>query len=149
MSKAIAEWKVLSGGLCVFYGSGGDFDGPEFERWLSDLTTNKVRKYVGGTGAKFVLPSAVRDRGRGFFLDNKVPFATVTDDRIVRGFVTAGSWFGMNIAAFSWAHAPGAMKWLGLDGAQAEEAARTLDALRASVEAKLHDRENVPRRSAG
>lgn len=133
-TDALAEWRMLSGGLCVFYGSGGDFHGEPFERWLTDLEANQVKLYVGGTGAKFNLPGSVRARGRGFFLANQVPFATVTDDRIVRGFVTAGSWFGMKIAAFSWANAMEAMTWLKLDRDRAGEARRVLDELKDSVE---------------
>lgn len=36
-TDALAEWRMLSGGLCVFYGNGGDFHGEPFERWLGDL----------------------------------------------------------------------------------------------------------------
>lgn len=96
-----------------------------------------MKKYVGGTGPKFNLPGSVRTRGRGFFLANEVPFATVTDDRIVRRFVTAGSWFGMKIAAFSWANAMEAMTWLKLERSQASEARRVLDELKDSVERDL------------
>jgi hypothetical protein len=142
---AIAEWKVIRNTVFVFYGSGGDFSQEDYDRWIEDLTRSQYVKYIGGTGAKFLLNGSIRKGGREFFVKNKVPFATVTDDKIVRGFVTAASWFGMNIAAFAWSDSRGAMKWLGVDNAIAHEALAALQDLRISVEEKLRQRETAQR----
>lgn len=139
MLPAVADWKVLDGGLCVFYGNGGEFTASMFERWYGDICGG-VTKYVGGTGSDFSIPSAVRDRGRPVFLERRIPFATVTDNYLVRGFVTTGAWFGLRIAAFSWADAAGAMSWLDLSPSVAEKALATLFELRLSVNGKLQRR---------
>ncbi len=124
----------------MFYGDGGEFRGDLFDRWETALEGGECQKYIGGTGATFSLSGDVRSRGRRVFLQRRIPFATVTDDRIVRGFVTTGSWFGMKIAAFSWAEVPQAAAWLELTDDQCREVCATLAELRLSVDGQLRIR---------
>jgi hypothetical protein len=90
-----------------------------------------------------LLSSDVRVRGRPVFLERRIPFATVSDNYLVRGFVTTGAWFGLNIAAFSWADARRAMTWLELPPPAAEQALATLLELRLAANGRLRQRMNL------
>lgn len=80
MSRAACvQWEVLPGGLFVFYGGSGCLGDQTYERWYEALTTSGVRRYLAGAGKGFLVTGAQRCRARGFFLDNGVIGATVTD----------------------------------------------------------------------
>ena len=134
---AKAEWRVV-GEVFVFYGAGGTFTGEAFESYFSDLEQSGCKKYIGATGQGFFLTSADRARGKPFFDENEIPFATITDDRVVRGYVTAASWFGMNVKAFSWAKRAESTRWLELDRHTARQCLDALLDLRFKVESSLH-----------
>lgn len=134
--EAYTRWEILDDALFVFYGGPGRFSDADYTRWHRSLTDHRITRYLGGTAKGFQLNGAQRSHGRRYFLDNQVPFVTVTDDPVVRGFVTTGAWFGLNIAAFSWMHLDSATERLGLRGQAAEHAQRTLLRLRTSVECR-------------
>lgn len=61
---------------------------------------------------------------------NKIPCAAISDDSIVRGLITAVSWLGVNIKAFSWAHLEDAIAFLNVPApwdVQVREAAQELE----------------------
>lgn len=133
---AHCRWEVLSGGLFVFYGGPGHFTEDIYQRWYRDLTQSGVKRYLGGTAKGFRITGQQRNHGRSFFLDNRVIFATVTDDPIVRGFATAARWFGVDVWAYTWANLSQATAHLGLDRVEAERAEATLLRLQAAVNCK-------------
>lgn len=134
---AHCSWEVLAGGLFVFYGGQGYFTDDVYQRWYRDLTQSGVKRYLGGTAKGFRLTGQQRTHGRSFFLDNRIPFATVTDDPIVQGFATAGRWFGVDVSAYTWANLGQATARLGLDRVEAERAQAALLRLQAAVNCKL------------
>lgn len=134
---ARTQWEVLPEGLFVFYGGPGTFAEGDYRRWYQDLTTRGIKKYLGGTAKGFTISGEQRRHGRDFFKDHRICFVTITDDPIVRGFVTTGSWFGLDIAAFGWSNLDAAMLRLGLDASAGERAQNTLLRLRAAVTCKM------------
>lgn len=134
-SPAVVDWRLV-GDIFVFYGAGGELGGERFAQWLAAVKDSGCTHYVGGTGADFYLDSQVRQDGRGIFKERGIPFATVTDDRLVRGFVTAGAWFGMKIAAFSWNRVNEVPAWLRLNDDDGRNVVETLLDLRAKVESQ-------------
>ncbi len=136
---AQTRWTIV-GTTFVFYGDGGAFGDEDFKRWLHDLQTQSFDRYVGGTGPDFLLSSVQRNSPRAVFEERGIPFATITDSRLVRGFVTAGSWFGMNIAAFAWSALPKAWQWLDLDVNDAHDVERTLHRLVHRVNSAIDSR---------
>jgi hypothetical protein len=135
---AVAEWRVV-GPVFVFFGDGGEFAEDDFTRWLADLDKSGCTKYVGGTGASFALSSKTRNLGTQFFSARRIPFLTVTDSLLVRGFVTAAQWVGLDVAAHSWADLEGGLEWLKLDGKLATEVTAALLWLRGRVELRLRE----------
>lgn len=133
---ACVQWEVLPGGLFVVYGGAGRFGDETYERWYEALTTSGVRRYLVGAAKGFQVTGTQRNHGRSFFLDNGISCATVTDDPIVRGSVTAAQWFGIRIAAFDWTRLDEATASLGVELAAANRAQSTLLRLRAAVEWK-------------
>lgn len=127
------DWKIV-GNVFVFYGSAGDFSALDFERWWNEVRAPVVRLCLGGAARGFRVSSSIRRHGRPLLASKNMPFATITNDRVVRGFATAGAWFGLPKAAFAWDALPRATAWLKLDAERSQEVIETLLALRESVE---------------
>jgi hypothetical protein len=134
---AIVEWSVVNGSVFVFYGDGGEFRGEPVDRWLRELEASGVRKYIGATGLSFELSGDTRKRCNALLKAQQIAFVTITDSALVRGFTTAASWFGVNIAAFAWANLNEAMTWLQLDPQTALAAMSAVKTNKYSVDQKL------------
>jgi hypothetical protein len=130
---ARAQWCVRHD-MFLFYGDGGHFCGPDFDRWLADVENERYRGYLGATGMDFRLTAVERSRGRAEFLKRKMPFATVTDSLVVRGLVTTGHWMGLNINAFSWTKIDRAFEWLQAVPTDIPELVATVHRLRQEVD---------------
>jgi hypothetical protein len=135
---AQCQWELLSGGLFVFYGSQGHFSDDVYQRWYRDVTESGALLYLRGTARGFRISGAQRNHGRSFFLNNRIPFVTITDDPIVRGFTTAARWFGVDVSVYTWVNLPQATARLGLDDVEGHRAQTALLRLRAAVDCRLH-----------
>ena len=134
---AIVEWTVVNDLVFVFYGDGGEFRGESVERWLREVPASGVRKYIGATGLGFQLTGDTRKRCNDVLKAQQIKFVTITDSALVRGFATAASWFGINIAAFSWHDLNDAMSWLDLDDKTALDAMSAVKTNKFSVDQRL------------
>ncbi|MET0387021.1 MAG: hypothetical protein ABW321_13730 [Polyangiales bacterium] len=139
--EALTEWTIVADEVFVFYGDGGEFRGEQVERWLQELPASGVRKYIGATGLSFQMTGDVRKRCNAVLKTQQIKFATITDSALVRGFTTAASWFGIDIAAFAWKDLEPATRWLKLENAVAQEALACVHRHRSAVSQKLAARE--------
>jgi hypothetical protein len=128
---------VVNGSVFVFYGDGGEFRGELVDRWLREVKASGVRKYIGATGLTFELSGDTRKRCNSLLKAQQIGFVTITDSALVRGFTTAASWFGVNIAAFAWDDLNDAMSWLELDPQTALDAMSAVKTNKYSVDQKV------------
>lgn len=81
-------------------------DGPiseeAFQEWLDELGVSGTRYFLSCAVGTVEMTSAQRKRAAEFANERGIRTIVITDDRIGRGIVTAVSWLGANIKAFSW-----------------------------------------------
>jgi len=102
MQPAIARW-FIEHRVFIFYGNGGVFEGPVFERWFKAVeAANDLRLYVGGAGPTFTFGAAERDRGNALFKRKQLRFAVVTDHVTHRLLGTTARLIGVNLGLYGW-----------------------------------------------
>ncbi len=106
----------------------------DWREFAKALRTETYSKYLSATMGKVSTTSTQRKEGADILKRRGVPNAVVTDDALVRGMVTAVSWLGVQISAFSWADTRAAMQYLHTTGAQGERALEALTKLRDDAE---------------
>ncbi len=74
-----------------------------------------------------------RKKGVDAAKEKGIRVAVVTDERLVRGIVTAASWFGTDIQAFDWSHLRDAIDFLQVQTELKDYVERTCEDLRRSV----------------
>ncbi len=91
-------------------------------QFLNVLRTAPIKKYLAGFHGSINSSSIQRKEGAELVKSRNIQTAVITDDRLVRGFVTALSWLGAKVNAFSWADVGAALKHLEVQGPLADEA---------------------------
>ena len=113
MSNAIHSWEVI-GDVIVSLTTSGKVSDVQWKAWLKDLETSSVKKCIGATLGATELTSIQRKLASESTRDRNVKVAAVTDEALVRGIVTAASWLGAPIRAYSWSDMAGVMKYLNI-----------------------------------
>src|SRR5690349_11131633 len=99
MKIATLKWVFLPD-LAISYIVNGQTPEEEFKAFCTELKKRRVKGYIAGVSgnidANSVQRKLVADASVGALI------AVVTDDRLVRGLVTAVSWLGVTVKSFSW-----------------------------------------------
>lgn len=111
MSKTVHTWTVV-GDVLISVTTAGPVLDSQWNAWMKDLETKGLKKCIGATIGATELSSLQRKRASEIARDKNIRVAAITDDALVRGIVTAASWFGANIKAYPWTNIPGALKFL-------------------------------------
>ncbi|HEX2573402.1 MAG TPA: hypothetical protein VH877_27885 [Polyangia bacterium] len=80
--------------------------------YVKDLSEKRFTKHLATAVGAVELTSVQRKSASEAIKRREVPVAVVTDDRLVRGIVTAVSWLGVDIKAFSWGEVRPALRHL-------------------------------------
>lgn len=107
------EWKVIQD-VMVAFGTYGAMPDEEWKKCINDLDTKPVKKWLVAVLGTMDVSSVQRKLGIDAINRKNIRVALVSDDRIVRGLLTAASWFGVNGAAFAWRDLEGAVAYLGV-----------------------------------
>jgi hypothetical protein len=136
MAQAHSSWVILDN-LMISVVTTGTMGDELWERFLRDLSTKPVTKYLAATLGRSEATSVQRKNVADISRAKGIRTAVVTDDGVVRGFVTAVSWLGANMRAFPWANANDALTYLEVTGPAAQRALAELAKLRTTAEAAL------------
>lgn len=98
--------------------------------FLDVLRTAPIKKYLACMHGSFNSSSVQRKEGADLVKARDIQIAVITDDRLVRGIVTALSWLGAKVSAFSWNDVSRALDHLHVDGDQASRAQAAITKLR-------------------
>lgn len=113
----------------------GPFSNVEWDRLLGQMRKKPITRVIAGSLGVNDPNGIQRKEGAAFLMEHKIQAVVVTDDRLVRGFVTAASWVGANISAFGWSDLRGAVERARIvDAEKANEAVKTLLFLRRTLE---------------
>jgi hypothetical protein len=133
MKYAKLKW-VVSNDILVSFATGGILETKVSDELVHVLATKPIRKYLVTTGGPGEMTSVQRKQVADVFSKKKIGVAVVTDERIVRHFVTAISWLGVDIKAFAWKDLRDAVRHLGAVGAHEERLIQIVQDLKKACE---------------
>ncbi len=132
MSSGRLKWVVI-GDLIVAASNGVILQDATWDAYVHDLQTKSYKKYlhigVGGTE----VTSVQRKQAFEAMTSQNARCAVLTSSGMVRGIVTAASWFGVQVKAFKIEEASAALDHLGVVGPQAEQAQAAIARLQLEV----------------
>lgn len=94
----------------------------DMAQFLEKLRHAPVKKLLACLHGSSNSSSVQRKEGADLIKSRDIQVAVITDDRLVRGFVTALSWLGAKVNAFSWADIGAALKHLRVESTLADDA---------------------------
>lgn len=133
MSKANVEWVILDD-VAVCVTSKGDVPNERWLEYLEELRSHRVTKILTATVGAISLTSIQRKQAAEISDALQITNAVVTDEQIVRGFMTALSWVGVKIKGFPWADLDEAIRYLQLPPEVADRVGQTAKDLRQRVQ---------------
>lgn len=113
------------GDLVYSFATPGRLEDNDWIVLINEIKNNPVTKYLGATRETEV-STVQRTLMRETFKTKRVKAAAVSGSALVRGIVTAVSWFGADIKSFTWADVRKALKYLQVTPEQEERACNTL-----------------------
>lgn len=136
MPRDITEMKlVVIDDLLVSVSRAGSEDkgvlnAKDMAYFLELLRTAPITTYLACFHGSFNSSSVQRKEGADIVKSRNLSVAVVTDDRLVRGVVTALSWLGAKVSAFSWADVATAVEHVGGEGERASRILGTINKFR-------------------
>ena len=131
-----SKWATF-GEVLVSVTRPGIVDEDTFQVFLQDLRRDPIKKYLAASIGKPDATSLQRKQIADVLKEHNIRTATVTDDSLTRGLVTAISWLGANIKAFSWSEMKDALRYLVVEEPVAIRALDTVARLRTEFEVSL------------
>ena len=110
--QAVLKLSQIADVLLICSGAGVLAD-PDFQRMYGACKQASVRKILGLSGPT-EMTSVQRKAAAEIAKDRGIFTVTITNERLTRGIVTAVSWLGMNIKAYSWDELRTGIRQLGL-----------------------------------
>lgn len=131
MSERMAfhQWKHV-GGVVAAFTSEGVMPDDAWEAMIRDLATLPIRGYIGCTTDPVEVSSMQRKMGVDTMSARNLPTAVVSESRVIIGLVTAASWLGAKIKAFSWKELQAATKYLGASPSEQVEIVAAINHMR-------------------
>jgi len=118
MKQSVHKWTEI-GDLMIGYSTNGTIPEETWQKFLVELKTRPITRLLWVSIGALEVPSLRRKQVAEALAGKGVSLAVVTNDRMMRGVVTATSWLGIDVRAFSWVELRDALRRL--DVAQAEE----------------------------
>jgi hypothetical protein len=101
MNRDVQDWIIIDD-VVVSLTRSGQAEDSVWREFAQEIDAAHVTKCLGGALANASLTSVQRKIVADALKRNNVKVAAITDDRLVRGVITAVSWLGVNIKSFEW-----------------------------------------------
>jgi hypothetical protein len=134
MGKPAIYKSAVVGDVLIGCTTAGAVSDKEWEDFINDLKTKPITKYLSLALGSVEATSVQRKAAAEATKMRGIRSAIVTEDRLVRGLVTAASWLGANIEAFSWKQIPDAITYLRIGPGLDQRVLSTANALKAACE---------------
>jgi hypothetical protein len=129
--RSNSSWAFI-GDLFILYSCTGDLSDERLAEMSRECLARRI-KYALGTGiGRGGLTSVQRKQAAETF-KGLTRIATVYDDRMTRGIITALGWLGLNIKSFDWPQLDAAIAYLSVPNIPPEQIVNVLDHLKAST----------------
>ena len=129
MSGEGHRWVIIDE-LVISFTEVGPSRDAVWHAFVNDLISRRVTKYLATSIGSVNVNSVQRKIVSEALKQRNVAVAAVTDDRLVRGLVTAVAWLGVNIKPFSWSEIGEAVNYLNISPAKTERIIRAAIQLR-------------------
>lgn len=135
MAYSTFKW-VVHNHLMVSFASAGLVRDAPWTAFIRDLEDPKVTAYLSTNAGTAEINSLQRKMAANAIQGRKVPIAVVTDERLVRGIVTAAGWLGMEVRPFAWAAFDDALRYLQISASLAPTVVDLVEKLKAAAAAE-------------
>lgn len=132
MATEVIKWKRVGDVLVVLTGTGPILPA-KWDEFLRDLQNEPITKYLGVSVGSVAMTSVQRKQGADIVKQRGIMSVVVTDDRLVRGVVTAVGWLGANVKAFSLADIDQAIDYLEVKGSSRGDLNTAITTLRTGM----------------
>lgn len=129
MKRATHKWTAVDDLMISLGTNEGQIPDNVWEQFVTDLRTKHINKYIATNVGYVEVTSTQRKKIVEVLKEKSIPVVVVTDDRLVRGMVTAVSWLGVKIKSFSWEEINGAMEHLSILHSQKQRALEAITRL--------------------
>jgi hypothetical protein len=133
LSNASIAWDYHAGLVFVAHRAGRLVDA-DFGEFLADLKTRSGLHGAVIRASEGAPQPAHRAELQRWYQENAITGAVLTDSLLARGGVTALRWFGVRIAAFAPHELDAALRYVGVDPDEANDALRALGGVIARVD---------------
>jgi hypothetical protein len=120
MKAGVHKW-MLVGDVMVAFTAAGRISDDIWNAYIKDLKEKRFTKYLGTSVGAIEIDSVRRKAGSEALRSRGIPAAIVTDERIVRGIVTAVSWLGVEVKPFAWTELREAINHLHVEQVHADK----------------------------
>ena len=133
MKIAIHKWTEIDD-LMIGYSTEGRIVDDVWQKFIHDLKTKPIKKYLGVSIGYLEITSLQRKQAADALKGRGVSLAVVTEEKLVRGIVTAASWLGVNVKSFAWSELRAALHHLAVPPHLEERAVEMVRNLKKSCE---------------
>lgn len=130
------SWVIVDDLMVVFHRPGTTVDS-QWHAFAKDVVARGVNRMLALSLGPVQMTSVQRKISGDVLRSRNVRVAGIADDRLTRGIVTAVSWMGVNIKAFSWAELDEAIKYLEVQAANVDKVRQLSLDYRATGPAKI------------
>jgi hypothetical protein len=134
MTASEIQWTVVDETM-ISYSTPGHISDEHWDRFVKDLKAKPIRWYLSTTMGAVEVNSVQRKKCIDVLKSKGVGVAVVTDERVVRGIVTAASWLGVNVKAFPWTDINGAIQHIQVSREAVDRYVEAVAKLRQAAEA--------------
>lgn len=143
-NEAIAKCARLNN-VIIMCSTAGKIPADAWNHFIKEFRTGEINKFLSLSLGMTDVNSTQRAEGVQIAKEKNCMVSVVTDERLMRGLVTAASWLGANVKAFSWEQLDEAVKHFNLSSALEGRVLAAATALRRQCENELtkHDSKRV------
>lgn len=92
----------------------GPIPSNDWKQFMDDMKKVPATRYLGAVLGRVEPTSVQRSELFAFLRERHIKAVGITDEQIVRGFMTAANWVGVDVRGFPWTDLRGALVYLGL-----------------------------------
>lgn len=128
-------WAFI-GDLLITFSVPGEMTDTRMSELIQDVKAH-APKYVLGTGIGKASVNSLQRKMAADVFKGMTAIATVFDDRLTRGIMTALGWLGLGIKSYDWASVREAIEQLRVPNVSVDDAMQTHSELRALMEKRM------------
>ena len=132
MTTAQYKWTIVDD-VIIAVGTDGKLPEEAWKTFVNEMATKPIKKYLMVVIGSIIVSSIQRKIGIDVVNKRGIKVAVVNDSSIVRGIVTAASWFSVDIKSFSHSQLLDAVRDLGVPAYREDAVITAVEKLKVAV----------------